>query len=116
MWGIDIRDLWIEGSGLTPRKVLVRLSLLDDSSAYWAAKRGGAKFRGWTTERYTNYLTIDLLQYILYTLQKANGAKNVKKPDALPRPDNKKETAKKRGQGMFAAQALAALREQQRNQ
>jgi len=88
--------------------------MLDDSSAYWAAKRGGAKFRGWTSERYTNYLTIDLLQYILYTLQRTGGAKP-KKPDPLPRPDNKKESAKKRGQGMFAAQALAALREH-RNQ
>lgn len=45
--GIDLRDLWRDGSDLTPRWVLTLTGQLPSDSALWASQRGGQKWRPW---------------------------------------------------------------------
>lgn len=45
--GVDLRDLWREGSTLTPRWVLWLTGQLSSDSALWAAQRGGQQWRAW---------------------------------------------------------------------
>lgn len=45
--GIDLRDLWRDGSDLTPRYVLWLVGQLPPESALWASQRGGSQWRPW---------------------------------------------------------------------
>ena len=49
---MDVRDLFRDGSGLSPRWVLLHIVQLPQSSRFYAEKRGGPQFRGWDESRY----------------------------------------------------------------
>lgn len=46
--GVDLRDLWRDGSRVTPRFVLKLVGQLPETSAFAASRRGGHEFRSWT--------------------------------------------------------------------
>lgn len=50
-----------EDTRLTPRWVLWLVEWLPDDSALRASIQGGWQFRGWTSSRYLDALTVDLL-------------------------------------------------------
>lgn len=45
--GVDLRDLWRDGSTLTPTYVLWLVGQLAPESALWASQRGGPQWRPW---------------------------------------------------------------------
>lgn len=78
--GVDIRDLWRDESGLTPRYVLWLVGQLPESSAFVASVRGGQKFRAWTTEAHMLAGLVNLTFAANY--QRAH--KKPKKPPIVP--------------------------------
>jgi hypothetical protein len=59
---------------------------------------------GWTPERELQALTAELTHAHLLTTLRANGAKNVGKPLHIPRPWDKKASAKPISMGEFIRQ------------
>ena len=45
--GVDLRDLWRAGSGISPRWVLWLVEQLPDDSAFHASQAGGLEWRRW---------------------------------------------------------------------
>lgn len=59
--GVDLRDLWRETSGVSPRYVLWIVGQLGPESAFHASQRGGAEFRAWTPTSYLLAGVVNLL-------------------------------------------------------
>lgn len=59
--GVDLRDLWRDGTTVTPRYVLWLVEQLPESSATVASMRGGPQHRSWTTEAHLQAATVNLL-------------------------------------------------------
>lgn len=86
--GVDLRDLWRPGSGVTPRYVLWLVGQLPSDSAVGASARGGSEFRPWTAELY-------LLAAVVNLLNAANRQRAGKKTrDPLVKPPTKKPKAR----------------------
>lgn len=81
--GLDIRDLWRDGSGLTPRYVLWLVGQLPESSAFAASVRGGAKYRSWTLH---NHLTAALVNLTVAANYQRAGKRPKKPPIVPPKP------------------------------
>lgn len=87
--GVDIRDLFRDGRELTPRYVLILHGQLPDTSASYAAQRGGPEYRPWTA---TAHLLATLVN-LTYAGNRQRGGKPTKKPLIEP-PNPKKKPSK----------------------
>lgn len=79
--GVDLRDLWRDGSTLTPRWVLWLAEQLPDDSAFVASCRGGRRWRAWNFNN-------QLLAAAVNQLAAANAQRAHKRPRpviSLPR-------------------------------
>jgi hypothetical protein len=85
--GIDIRDLWRDGSRLSPRYVLLLVGQLDDTSAFSASVRGGPEFRPWSLQNVLLAASVNLLH-------NANGQRAGKKVRPLIEPPKNKAKPK----------------------
>lgn len=73
--GVDLRDLWRPGTGVTPRFVLMLVGQLPESSAFAASCRGGSEFRGWSL---TNTLLAAQVNQLHAANQQRAGKKRIK--------------------------------------
>ena len=105
-YGLDIRDVLVPGTRLTPRSALALIRQLPEDSATIAELRGGPQFAGWDTDRYLTAQLIDSVRENTWVLIAANSKKKPKHPEPMPRP--KVDAPKKTNQ--FAAMARAAYR------
>lgn len=84
--GVDFRELFHDGGGLTPRYVLGLLEQMGQDTATAAALAGGRQYRGWTTDTYMLALVVDCLTGANYQRSGGKG----RKPKPVPRPDKAK--------------------------
>ncbi|TCO56911.1 D site-binding protein [Actinocrispum wychmicini] len=106
---VDLRDVLVEGSGLTARRALALVRQLPPESATAAMLRGGPEFRGWGPDRYLTALLIDAVQANTYAFIAANSKRKPPPPHPIERPDNRPQ---RRGGGFaaMAADRIAAVR------
>ena len=110
--GLDVRDVFLPGGGpsrLTWRRLGVLLRNLPPESRLKTALRNAASEAEikqmadgadpsegqWTHTDMLLALVVDVLRQVLYVLLKANGAKNVKQPEPVPRPGVKSKRRKR---------------------
>ena len=94
---IDVRDLFRDGSGLSPRWVLLHIVQLPQSSRFYAEKRGGPQFRGWDESRYALAAAVNAVRALQYTYVAAHSKHKPKPPEPFPVPDSVVEAKKKKG-------------------
>lgn len=99
--GLNLVDALREGSGYSPRQLIMLIRNLPMDSATIASIRGGEQFRGWSMDRYMVAQLIDAVQENTYVTILAAGPK--RKPKA-PEPTHRPDTEKKKGNS-FAAMA-----------
>lgn len=58
---MDLRDLWRDGTTVTPRLVLWLVSQLGPDTAFRASMQGGPQFRSWTPTTYLLAGAVNLL-------------------------------------------------------
>jgi hypothetical protein len=80
VYGVDIRDLWWDGSRLTPRSVLWLVEHLPESSATIAKAKGGPRHRPWTSEAHLMALVANLL----HVANRQRAGKAARKPLITP--------------------------------
>lgn len=73
--GVDLRDLWRDGSTVTPRWVLWLAEQLPDDSAFIASCRGGKRWRAWN---FNNQLLASAVNHL--------AAANAQRAHKRPRP------------------------------
>jgi len=111
VYDVDLRDLLVPGSGVTPKWLFVLIKGLPETSRFMAEKRGGQQFRGWDASRYALVATVNALRALQYTYITAHSKSKPKLPEMFPIPDDIKR--KNDGPGSFAfiaAQRLAETR------
>ena len=108
IYRVDLRDVLVPGSRVSPLWVLVLVRGLPESSRFVAEVRGGPQFRGWDTSRYALAATVNAVRALQYTYITANSKSKPKVPESFPIPDT---TIRKRATGpnTFAAIAAAAM-------
>lgn len=101
---IDLWDVLVDGSGLTPRKVLLYIRGLPAESATVAAMRGGPQFYGWGVEMYMLANLLDAVRENTYaTMMAAGPKKKPKPPEPFQRPGKEKKSS-----NLFVQMARAA--------
>lgn len=105
-YNLDLRDVMVPESRLTPRTCVALIKQLPEESATIAELRGGSQFVGWGTDRYLLAQMVDSLRENSWILAAVNSKHKPKRPELLPRPG--KSAAKKQNQ--FAAMARAAYK------
>lgn len=94
---------------LSPRFVLALVLCLPKDGAFYAERRGGQQYRGWTEDRYALADMYDAIQAGNHILLLANRDPKKPKPKApkpYPRPDDLEKTTPK--PGSFAAMVVRA--------
>ena len=107
---MDLRNILVPGSGLTPLYLLTLIRGLPEGSRFNAERRGGPQFRGWDSGRYATVAIVNALRGLQYTYVAAHSKSKPKPPEPFPIPDNTVRR-RKHGPGSFAfiaAQKLAA--------
>lgn len=104
-YGVELADVLVEGSGLTPRKVLLYIRALPADSATVAAMRGGLEFYGWDLDVYMLANLLDAIRENTYVTMMAAGPKKKPKP---PEPFQRPGSEKKKQQNVFVSMARAA--------
>lgn len=105
-YNLDLRDVLVSGSRLSPRTCIALIRQLPDDSATVAELRGGHQFVGWTYDRYLLAQLVDSVRENTWAFIAANSKHRPKKPQPMPRPG--KSSAQKQNQ--FAAMARAAYK------
>lgn len=108
VYGVDLRDVLVPESRLTPQLVLVLVRGLPESSRFVAERRGGQEFRGWDTDRYALAATVNAVRALQWTYIAAHSKSKPKPPDPFPIPDHLKRK-KHVGSKSFAAIAAAKM-------
>lgn len=110
-YGIDLRDLFRKKAPLSPIFVLALIVNLPKEGAFYASRRGGQQYRGWTEDRYALADLIDSVRAGNHLFLLANRDPKKSKP-ATPKPytrpdflDTKTAAPKP---GSFAAMVVAA--------
>lgn len=109
---MDLRDIFVPGSRLTPLYVLVLVQGLPDGSRFYAERRGGPEFRGWDSGRYATVAVVNAVRALQYTYVAAHSKSKPPPPDPFPIPD-KQTRRRATGPGSFAfmaAQQIAAAK------
>ena len=105
---VDLRDIFVEGSGLSPRLALTYIRYLPMGSAFVAERRGGQQFRGWDESRYISVASVNGLRSLLHVYISAHTKGKTKPPEPYPIPDRKKKNQADKP-GSFAAIAKSKL-------
>lgn len=112
--GLNLFSMLEEGSGFSPRQILVLVDLLPLECKTKAALRGGLHFEGWGPDRYMTANLIDAVRENTYVTLLGIPTKSRKRPPA-PEPTyrpEKAERAKKPNMfRMMAAKHIASVRE-----
>jgi hypothetical protein len=111
-YDVDIREMFLPDSRLTPLYLLVLIRGLPESSRFVAERRGGPEFRGWDASRYAAVATVNAVRALQYTYVAAHSKNKPKAPEPFPVPD-KRVRKRDKGPGSFAfiaAQTMAAAR------
>ena len=109
-YAIDLRDMFRDDSGLSPRWLLTHIINLPVSSRFYAEQQGGQQFRGWDESRYALVATVNAIRALQYTYIASKSKKRPKVPDMFPVPEAKVKVRKKNtGPGSFAFIAAAKL-------
>jgi len=106
---VDIRQVFVEGSGVTPRFALSLILGLPPESATVALIRGGKQFQGWTTDRYLTAGIYNAVRELTYAFICANSKKKPNPPEPIPLPSNEPTKPKAHKPGSFAAIALSQM-------
>lgn len=109
---LDIRDVLIPGSGLTPRMCIALVRNLPAESATVAAYRGGDEFRGWGQDRYMIAELIDAVRELTYVQVSSKSKRKPPRPTPFSRPKAKKSPNK---DNKFMAMARAQLMKRRSN-
>lgn len=109
VYDVDLRDVLVPGSGVTPRWVLVLVRGLPIGSRFYAERRGGQQFRGWDETQYIRAETVNTLRAVQYVITAANSEKKPKLPKPFPVPElSRGQRADKPGSFAFIAKAKLA--------
>lgn len=111
--GVNLRDVLIPGSGVSPKLILSYIRNMPMASATAAALRGGDQFRGWDIQTYMLANIVDAVQQNTFAFVSANSKKKPKAPEPVERPAQKKQKSNPR-QNTFAAMARMAYRKKER--
>jgi hypothetical protein len=112
-------DLLKEGSGYSPREIVVYLRQLPLESRTMAAIRGGEEFVGWNADRYFMSHMLDAMNVLVVLTARANAKnpKSIKFPEPVSRPDDIREAKEQKKKpnlfAVMAAQRLANMRRKQ---
>ncbi|AHY27087.1 tail assembly chaperone [Mycobacterium phage Phantastic] len=112
-YGVDLRDIFVPESRLTPKWVLVLIKELPVGSRFYSEKRGGPQFRGWDESRYTLAAIVNAVRALQHTYLAAHMKSTPKPPEPYPTPDRntrKKNNNKPNSFASIAAQMIAAKR------
>ena len=96
-----------DGSGYSPREVLVMAMNLPVESVTMAHLRGGPEFIGWGPDRYMLANVIDAVMANTHAFVSAHSKRRLKAPKPVWRPKDKQDTPKTNN---FAAMARAYYR------
>lgn len=113
-YGLDVFDLWDNGSRLTPARTLRLLRNLPDDSHTKAMHSGGAEHIGWSRETAILADLFDAIQVNTHALVMSNtdskSRNKVEEPKFYPRPGAEQgKRSRKRESNSFAAIAYARL-------
>jgi hypothetical protein len=103
-YGLNLAQALREGSGSSPRQILVLIRQLPPESRTVAQIRGGDAFLGWGTDRYLQAVTVDAIRELTFAFVSANSKKKPMQPEPVPRPEGKK-SARPKKQNRFAQMA-----------
>lgn len=106
--GLNLVEALREGSGYSPRQLLLLIINLPIESATIAAMRGGDDYRGWGIDRYMFASLIDSVRENTYAFLLANSDKRKKPNEPTPayRPEDKQKSQKTKPNS-FATMAAA---------
>jgi hypothetical protein len=85
-YGINLVDALRDGSGYSPRQILVLIRQLPSESRLSAAFQGGNQFLGWGVDRYMQANLIDAVRELTFAFISANSKKKPKPPKPAYRP------------------------------
>ena len=111
-YDVDVRDLFLEVSHISPRYVLALVMQLPLGSAYVAAQRGGPQFRGWDQGMYAQVALINAVRTSNFLFLCANSNPKKKKPatpEPYPTPDEPGIRRGRRNQGPPAPGSFAGV-------
>lgn len=108
--GLNLVDALREGSGYSPRQILILIKGLPLESATSAAIRGSQEFRGWGIDRYLRANLTDAVRQNTYVLLSANSKKKPAPPEATYRPKEAVQPKKQNPNNPFAQRLAAAKR------
>lgn len=110
---VDIRDVLVPDSGVTPRWLLTLIAGLGEESRYAASCRGGQHLRGWTQDRYLSVFALETQRATQWIHTAANSTKRPPFPKPFPLPKAKQQKPEKRAEppGSFAFIAKQHLAE-----
>jgi hypothetical protein len=107
--GLNLVAALRDGSGYSPRQILLLIKGLPLESATIAAMRGGVEFRGWGLDRYLSAALHDAVKENTFAFVAANSKKKPTAPEPMFRPKEKKAKTTNGHNNLFA-QRLAAAR------
>ena len=109
-YSIDLRDIFKDDGGLSPRWLLSMILNLPLGSRFYAEQQGGQQFRGWDESRYAMVATVNAIRALQYTYISAHSKKKPKMPEMFPVPEPTVKVRKKNtGPGSFAFIAAAKM-------
>lgn len=104
VYGVDVRDVF---TTMSPKWLLMLITQLPAGSRFYAARRGGVQFRGWTEDRYLLAAVVNSIRVLQWTYVSAHSKRKPSEPEMVPIPDVEKK--RKDGPGSFAHTARLKL-------
>ncbi len=108
--GLSLVEALRDGSGYSPRQIILLIKGLPLESASVAAMRGGDEFRGWGFDRYLSTSLIDAVRENTFAFVAANSKRKPSPPQPTYRPKDKAQVKRSTGQPNLFAQRLSAAR------
>ena len=105
VYQVDLRDVFT--AKVSPKWLLMLITQLPPGSRFYAARRGGAQFRGWDEDRYLMAAIVNSIRVLQWTYVAAHSKRKPPEPDMVPIPDVEKK--RKDGPGSFAHTAKLKL-------
>ncbi|AXH48801.1 tail assembly chaperone [Mycobacterium phage Steamy] len=111
-YGVDIGDIFVPESRLTPLKVIILIKELPFSSRFYAEKQGGPQFRGWDETRYATVAIVNAVRALQYTYVAAHSKSRPKPPSPFPIPRKAKTSLQEQinKPGTFAHMVATQMR------
>ncbi|CAM4098454.1 D site-binding protein [Nocardia ninae] len=86
-YGLDLRDIFVAGSGLSPRRCMALIAHLPHDAAFVAAWRGGPQYRGWDEDRYLAVAQVNAIRELSYLYISAHAKRRPAPPEPIPTPE-----------------------------